>query len=264
MWIFIEVSLISFVGMILYSESNKKQGSFGRVIYFSANIVTSILILILFLIRNFNFISLNLIEIYILVKLAISPYYYFILSIRGRIRIFILYWVLTVQKVIPFILLWELPVDGVSILIGLSIRIWDCLRVGVGKIKTLIVWSSFSGNWLILTIDCVRFTVGFEYLIVFWACLTGLVLLLFRELNRNTFSDRFIKYFILVNRIGFPPTRIFLVKIIIIANLLEQNLLLLCLFLLGGQVAIVKILIYFFKMDLIRSKLNFLFNTKFI
>merc|ERR1712038_426113 len=90
-WIFIEVSLISFVGMILYSESNKKQGSFGRVIYFSANIVTSILILILFLIRNFNFISLNLIEIYILVKLAISPYYYYILSIRGRIRIFILY-----------------------------------------------------------------------------------------------------------------------------------------------------------------------------
>merc|ERR1712193_584658 len=85
------VNLISFIGIVLYSESNKKQGRFGRGIYFSVNIVTSIIILALFLVRRNNFLSLNLIEIYLLVKLAVAPYYYYILSISGRIRIFIIY-----------------------------------------------------------------------------------------------------------------------------------------------------------------------------
>lgn len=161
-------------------------------------------------------------------------------------------------------MLWEIPIDRVSLIIGLAIRIWDCLRVGVGKIKTLVIWSRFSRNWLILTIDCVGFIIGLEYLIIYWICLRGLIIIIFREINSSTFSDRFIKYFILINRIGFPPTRIFLVKIIIIINLLEQNLILLCLFLLSGQVVVVKILIFFFKIDLIRRKLNFPSNLKFI
>jgi hypothetical protein len=207
---------------------------------------------------------LNLIEIYLLVKLAIAPYYYYILSIRGRVRIFILYWILTFQKVIPYILLWELPIDSISLIIGLIISIWDCLRVGVGKIKTLVVWSRFSRNWLILTVDYVGFFVGIEYLLTYWFCLRILIIIIFRDLNSITFSDRFIKYYIIINRIGLPPTSIFIIKIIIIINLLEQNILFLCLFLLGGQVVIVKILIYFFKLDLISRKLNFPLNFKFI
>merc|ERR1712020_638445 len=85
------INLISFIGIVLYSESNKKQGRFGGVIYFSVNIVTSIIILALFLVRGNSFLSLNLMEIYLLVKLAVAPYYYYILSISGRIRIFIIY-----------------------------------------------------------------------------------------------------------------------------------------------------------------------------
>jgi len=90
-WVIIEINLISFIGIVLYSESNKKQGRFGGVIYFSVNIVTSIIILALFLVRGNSFLSLNLMEIYLLVKLAVAPYYYYILSISGRIRIFIIY-----------------------------------------------------------------------------------------------------------------------------------------------------------------------------
>lgn len=263
-WVIIEVSLISFIGIILYSESNKKQGRFGRVIYFSANIVTSIIVLALFLIRSNNFISLNLMEIYLLIKLAVAPYYYYIISISGRIRLFLLYWVLTFQKIIPFRILWELPIDRVSLIIGLIVRIIDCLRAGLGKIKTLIVWSRFSRNWLILTIDYVGFFIGLEYLLTFWFCLTGLIIIIFRELNSINFSDRFIKYYILIRGIGLPPTGMFIIKIIIITNLLEQNIIFLCLFLLRGQVAIVKILIYFLKIDLIRRKLRVPFNLKFI
>lgn len=263
-WVIIEVSLISFIGIILYSESNKKQGRFGRVIYFSANIVTSIIVLALFLIRSNNFISLNLMEIYLLIKLAVAPYYYYIISISGRIRLFLLYWVLTFQKIIPFRILWELPIDRVSLIIGLIVRIIDCLRVGLGKIKTLIVWSRFSRNWLILTIDYVGFFIGLEYLLTFWFCLTGLIIIIFRELNSINFSDRFIKYYILIRGIGLPPTGMFIIKIIIITNLLEQNIIFLCLFLLRGQVVIVKILIYFLKIDLIRRKLRVPLNLKFI
>jgi len=213
--------------------------------------------------RN-NFLSLNLIEIYLLVKLAVAPYYYYILSISGRIRIFIIYWILTFQKVIPYILLRELSVDIFLLFLGLIVRIWDCLRVGVGKIKTLIVWSRFSRNWLILTIDFVGFFLGAQYLLTYWFGLRRLIILLFKDQNRIVFSDRFIKYFVILNRIGFPPTTIFIIKIVIIINLLEQNLLILCLFLLLGQVVIVKILMYLFKIDFIRRKLNFPLNLKFI
>ena len=260
----IEINLISFIGIVLYSESNKKQGRFGGVIYFSVNIVTSIIILALFLVRGNSFLSLNLMEIYLLVKLAVAPYYYYILSISGRIRIFIIYWILTLQKIIPYILLRELPIDRFSLFLGLIIRIWDCLSVGVGKIKTLIVWSRFSRNWLILTIDSVGFFIGVQYLLTYWFCLRRLIIILLRDQNRIIFSDRFIKYFVIINSIGFPPTGIFIVKIIIIINLLEQNLLILCLLLLLGQVAIVKILLYLLKIDFIRRKLNFPSNLKFI
>merc|ERR1712053_69558 len=96
-----------------------------------------------------------------------------------------------------------------------------------------------------------------------YSILTNLLILL-KNINYSYFSDRFIKYYIIINRIGFPPTSIFFIKIIIIINLLEQNILFLCLFLLRSQVVIVKILIYFFKVDLISRKLNFPVNFKFI
>ena len=221
-WLLIEVSLIFFLPFIL----NRKYGFERGIKYFLIQIINSFMLIIRFLLRFKGFLFFFFFLIY---KIGRAPFYQWVIYIVKKIDWISIFYLLSVVKFIPIILLIILYLRNESIRFYIILNcIVGCLG-GIGQIclRSLISYSSINHlRWFLSCIFISSF-IWIKYFIIYLSIFLNLVIFLFIKnivflsqiINFNYFY--FIIIILLLTLRGLPPFFIFLMKFLILNFLLK-------------------------------------------
>lgn len=244
-WIGLEINLISFLPLII--ESNSSISSSNIIKYFLIQTISSFFVLFFILISRITILSLirfNIVLISILVKIGLPPYHFWLPSIIQTIRWNNCLIISSIQKIIPLILIGSIITIS-KLFLFLIIRGIFVSALG-GFIQTqfrpLIAYSSINHTiWAIISI-----IYDFYLFLIYFIPYSFSIILLFISLKK-TFNSNFIR----VNKLklspsfiisllailsiaGLPPLIGFFPKIIILINLISVSNTIIILLLLGS------------------------------
>lgn len=223
-WLFIELNLISFISLMLINNTRMKKNSLIK--YFCFQAVSSSLILVFF---NLTIETALLMTIFI--KIAIAPFHLWLITIIEDCNLFIIFWLSTVQKIIPLNML-SLVNFFLSHLIFISISIlYATLFILIQtKLKKILVSSSvYRANWIVATF-MVNSILAWAFFFTY-SCVLGLIFLIRSKyrLGTNSRSSQFkslnIRFHIIYliwALAGIPPSPLFFIKLLAIIALINK------------------------------------------
>ena len=229
-WFFIELNLLSFVGLCWGTQAEDNFTLKPSIKYFSIQAFSSVLFISRFLFWNLiNFDIFFYVSCFtIFIKLGFAPFHLWVLSVGSQLNIIIFIWLLIPQKFIPLFLLKEIEFIRFFFIIfrGLICAVFSIIQV---KIKNVLIISSvFSLIWIYTRMNFsintwISFFISYSVIILYCIQLT------FKDrenlINSSGFShDRskknsFIYLISLFFLSGLPPSPLFFLKINILFDL---------------------------------------------
>jgi len=183
-------------------------------------------------------ISLLIINIMIIIKIAIAPFHFWILNTLQSLQGWSFSWVLTFQK-LPGLAIITQIIDNITYFIVLAGSVLCSVQIILtAKPKSIILFSTtVTSSWVILTSPDVFLNLVF-LIIYFWA--------IARLLNESPNEQNTeVGYVILLVLLRFPLTLIFILKVSILSALLNFSIIPTMLFListLGATLAYIEML----------------------
>jgi len=183
-------------------------------------------------------ISLLIINIIIMIKIAIAPFHFWILNTLQSLQGWSFRWVLTFQK-LPGLAMITQIIDNMTYFIILAGSVLCSVQIILTvKPKTIILFSTtVTSGWVILTSPDVFLNLVF-LVIYFWAVA--------RLLNeRPSEQNMEVRYIIVLVLLRFPLTLVFILKVRILSTLLNFSIIPTTLFListLGATLAYIEML----------------------
>lgn len=236
-WIGIEMNIISFLPIM--ANKIRVYASESIIKYFIIQRMGSSLLLITIIINiiiDFNY----LIMIRLIIKIGCPPFHYWYVSVIEGLSWIVCFILITIQKIIPLIILSYLNEDlRLFIIIAC---ICGCIGgLGYSSIRKIIAYSSiYNLRWIFRGIIIINYSWLFYYFIYSFTLMA--VCYIFYSLNINyinqfiIISYDFLKSLILMCIFmsigGLPPFIGFLPKLIIINCLLLNNIIFICIMLL--------------------------------
>lgn len=183
-------------------------------------------------------ISLLIINIMIIIKIAIAPFHFWILNTLHSLQGWSFRWVLTFQKLPGLAILTQI-IDNITYFLVLAGRVLCSIQIILTvKPKAIILFSTtVTSGWVILTSSDIFLNLIF--LITYFCAVASLLNEATREQNIE------VGYIIVLVLISFPLTLIFILKVAILSNLLTFRIIPTTLFListLGATLAYMEIL----------------------
>lgn len=228
-WLLIELILLFFF-LFIFSNENK---SVGLVIYYFFQRVISLL---LFIVVFFSFDKL--ITLILMAKLGLFPFFYWVIVVSVKVGLLANLFVLRLQKVVLFWILWLIlncSLGMIYLLVYRRIFFVVVNLVIVRDLWLLVVYSSIANTGIIL----IR-VLGSHYIFIIFLYLVVIFSIIFRIYKLNSYNEMlFLVFFFLV----IPPFLLFFIKFYIMLSIDY-------IFKLGFLLAIfdVFVLIYYFRL----------------
>jgi len=271
MWIRLEINILRFLPIISSGLNIELENS---VKYFLIQRWASIIFLIRYFFCNFLFNSFYLLLIIsIFIKLGISPFHTWFISILKSCSLYILILLSTVQKIIPLIIL-----NNVYIYIGilylcifLTILFLLIMLPRVINLNKLLALSSLGNIIWLLSRNLLSIKLILIFIVIYMYILVGIYIFynifyyrLFIQINRIIFSDKVIIVILFISLGGIPPLLGFLRKFLILKIVLVyENIFLFLIIIFSSLVLLYHYIsrIYFFLTFIPSIKIRFSTNN---
>jgi len=259
-WIRLEINILRFLPIISSGLNIELENS---VKYFIIQRWASIIFLIRFFFCNYlfnRFYTLLIIRIFI--KLGISPFHTWFISILKTCSLFILIILSTVQKLIPLIILNNIYINFNLLYFRIIITIIFILFIlsSVINLNKLLALSSL-GNilWLIS-----RNILSLKLILLFIFIYNIYYYNIFIQINRINFFDKIIIIIVFMSLGGMPPMLGFLRKLLILKIIfIYENMFLFLIIIFSALILLYHYIsrIYFFLTFVPSIKLNLNYNN---
>lgn len=276
-WFFIEINNFIFICLICLKTSKKKIIFF----YFIIQTIASLLIIFSLLYRSFFFFQFNPSKIIFILslslKLGIPPFHLWIPSISLFLSWEILFFFLSIQKIIPLYIISLIEIKPlIFYLIILTSSFISTFKIIINlNFKIILTYSSINQTrWIILLI-IFKNILWFIYFIIYSLILLIInIIFQFLNISYNFFYSikplniQLIYIFIFFNIARLPPLSFFFIKWLrIYTFLINSNIFLIFIIILFNSfiliyiyINIITLLIFFYS---IKSKLFFIINYPF-
>nr|YP_010571306.1 NADH dehydrogenase subunit 2 [Dermacentor reticulatus]UZG91442.1 NADH dehydrogenase subunit 2 [Dermacentor reticulatus]UZG91455.1 NADH dehydrogenase subunit 2 [Dermacentor reticulatus]UZG91468.1 NADH dehydrogenase subunit 2 [Dermacentor reticulatus]UZG91481.1 NADH dehydrogenase subunit 2 [Dermacentor reticulatus]UZG91494.1 NADH dehydrogenase subunit 2 [Dermacentor reticulatus] len=273
-WLSMEMNLMSFIPIL---NNYKIKNCNSMIIYFVIQSFSSSL----FFISSFQFnlsnsiFFLSLLNISILIKLAIFPFHFWLMSISESLNFNALFLILSFQKVIPLFILSNFFFHWIIIQVMISTLISSIMALNFKLVKKLLILSSISHQGWMISMIFKKINFWILYLITYSIIIYTITILCekFNLISLINISNKKINYSNKMNLIsqfmslgGMPPFLGFFIKIMAICSLMKFNLFIIVILIISSLINLFfyfKILtpIFFFNVKSLKNS-NFTFNKK--
>nr|AWV83796.1 NADH dehydrogenase subunit 2 [Cicadettana calliope] len=270
-WMGVEMNMISFLPIM----ANKMSiyASESMIKYFIVQSLGSS-VLLMAVIINMMVDSNYLIMISLMIKIGCPPFHFWYVSVIEGLTWMVCFMLMTIQKIIPLILLTYLSMN-MSLFIVMSC-IWGCIGgLGYSSMRKIIAYSSiYNLSWLFSGIMVINYSWLIYYFIYSFTLMAVCYMFSLFNINYiNQFimtSTNFVKssmvMCIFMSMGGMPPFLGFFPKLIMIYCLVMNNMMFVCFMLLMTALVVMffylRILITTLMMNSISMKVN-LMNTSY-
>ena len=266
--------MIRFLPIISSKEHIEIENS---IKYFLIQRWASVIFLIRFFLLNLFLNNMYILIIFrIFIKLGVTPFHIWFISILKTRSLFILIILSTIQKIIPLIILSNLSIkfEILYIIIFFNILTFLIILSRIINInKILAVSSMINIIWILFRI-IFSLKLIFLFIIIYLFLLIGIYIIyniynlnIFLQINRINYFDKIIIIMIFISLGGIPPLLGFLRKYIILKFLIFYENFFFLLVVIFSSLLILYIYIsriYFFLTNIPSIKINFKINIFFL
>lgn len=227
-----EINLIAFIPII---NNYKLKNYLSIIIYFIIQSFSSTLFFFSssFFMLNNTILFTNILNIAILIKLAIIPFHYWILLIRESLDFFSLFILLTIQKIIPLLIIEKFITKLSLYLVIFSTIFRSILMIKLKLFKKVLILSSISHLGWILSIIFYKINFWVSYLLIYAFIINSLIktcqIFNIYSINKMTINkmNYKTKLHLVINIIslgGIPPFLGFFIKAFSILILIKYTI----------------------------------------
>ena len=273
-WILLELNMIRFLPIISSKEHIEIENS---IKYFLIQRWASVIFLIRFFLLNLFLNNMYILIIFrIFIKLGVTPFHIWFISILKTRSLFILIILSTIQKIIPLIILSNLSIkfEILYIIIFFNILTFLIILSRIININKILAVSSIINIIWILFRIIFSLKLIFLFIIIYLFLLIGIYIIyniynlnIFLQINRINYFDKIIIIMIFISLGGIPPLLGFLRKYIILKFLIFYENFFFLLVVIFSSLLILYIYIsriYFFLTNIPSIKINFKINIFFL
>lgn len=232
-WIGLELNLFSIIPILNFKSSIYSIEA--TIKYFLIQAFASIILLIFLINKNLLFINNNniLIMIPLLIKLRLIPFHLWLPSIIEGLNWISCLLIITWQKITPFIIISYLNINKNIIFLIALISINSIFGLNQNSIRKILAISSINNSTWILFAILINEKLWINYFLIY-SILNFLIIKILNNYNINYINQ--IKFFnlnfffklniliLIFSIIGLPPIIGFLIKWILIKNLIYNNI----------------------------------------
>nr|AKK32531.1 NADH dehydrogenase subunit 2 [Oncylocotis sp. PJ-2015] len=263
MWMSLEINMMAFIPLILnYKNYNSSK---NMMIYFIIQTISSIIFLFS-VINNLYFnnkIIYLIMMISLFMKLGMPPFHSWILVMINKISWYNLLILLTLQKIIPMMILSYIMKNEIMILLVISSLMSAIGGINQNNLMKMMTYSSMNHiSWMNLSM-LFESNMWIMYLIIysllmFFFCniMNNNNIYFINQINLNmNYINKFSIIIIMLSLGGLPPFLGFLPKWMIIQYMINLNM-----FFFMFLILLMSLVILFYYMQIIMSMLMFNFN----
>nr|YP_011017354.1 NADH dehydrogenase subunit 2 [Amblyomma tigrinum]WQF69017.1 NADH dehydrogenase subunit 2 [Amblyomma tigrinum] len=227
-WLMMEMNLLMFMPLM----SNKKKNSSNSMIsyFIIQSFSSSLFIMSALYMYMYNQISFQFImTLAILMKLAVIPFHFWLSSLSELIEFSSLCIILTFQKMIPLLILFNIQMNFLILFIIISAIFSSIFAINSKTIKKILIFSSISHQSWIMTLMIAKSNFWIMYMLVYSFLIYKITSILeywnvstiskFLNQNKN-FHTKMSITMMMFSLGGMPPFMGFLIKLISILILI--------------------------------------------
>nr|YP_010231339.1 NADH dehydrogenase subunit 2 [Dermacentor auratus]QSV37408.1 NADH dehydrogenase subunit 2 [Dermacentor auratus] len=275
-WLTMEMNLMSFIPIM---NNYKMKNCDSMIIYFIIQSFSSSL----FFISSFQFdlnnssLALIIINMSILIKLAIMPFHFWLISMSESLSFNVLFIILSIQKIIPLFIFSKFFTQMIIIIVMFSTMLSSVMALNLKIIKKLLIFSSISHQGWMMCLIFKKINFWISYLIMYMYIIFSVINMCKKHkmnsffnntINKMNYNEKmnFISQFMSLG--GMPPFLGFFMKIMAIFLLMKMNFWLMMILICSSLVNLffyLKIMtpfLFLFKKNLSINKISF--NKSFL
>ena len=222
-WISLEINILRFLPIISSGLNIELENS---VKYFIVQRWASIIFLMRFFFCNYLFNRFYLLLIIrMFIKLGVSPFHTWFISILKTCSLFILIILSTIQKLIPLIILNNIYINYIIFYFSIFFTIVFIVFIlsRVINLNKLLALSSLGNILWLISRNILSIKLIFLFIIIYIYILLGIYIFynmyyynIFMQINRINFFDKIIIILLFISLGGMPPILGFLRKLLIL------------------------------------------------
>nr|QVT11030.1 NADH dehydrogenase subunit 2 [Muscidifurax sinesensilla] len=226
MWMIMEINLISFISLLICDKNMKTE---NLINYFLVQVFNSYLFLLSMILMNYSMMDkmIYLMNLSMLVKMGIPPFYMWYLKLINNLNWMNIFFLSTIQKLIPLIILKNILITEFSMFINLMIIILSSIYSAIKglneiNIKNIFCYSSIIQMSWVISLLMFNEMFSMLYLVIYSIIMMNLCYN-FNNLNLNNYmcmyliklNNKFNYYMMnmsIISLAAIPPMFGFLMK----------------------------------------------------
>nr|ATF28578.1 NADH dehydrogenase subunit 2 [Exitianus indicus] len=230
MWMGMEVSMMSFIPMMM---SKKKNSSQSMIKYFIMQSVASTMFLfsVVFMLVGDSMMNEMTTTIAMLIKLGVAPFHNWVLMVIESMEFFMMFIMLTMMKVPPISVLYQINSSLLTMPVMISLIVSSISSLNQSSLRKMLGFSSiYNISVMITSINSIKITLMF---LMIYSMNMFMLILTIENLKVN-FINQFMLYEFslwmklnlwinMLSMAGFPPLMGFLPKLMVIQELISMK-----------------------------------------
>nr|YP_010324924.1 NADH dehydrogenase subunit 2 [Haemaphysalis qinghaiensis]UNO54053.1 NADH dehydrogenase subunit 2 [Haemaphysalis qinghaiensis]UNO54066.1 NADH dehydrogenase subunit 2 [Haemaphysalis qinghaiensis] len=277
-WIMMEMNMMMFIPIMKY---NKLENCNSMITYFITQSFSSILFFMSasMICMNYSYFMEILINISILIKLAMIPFHFWLISISEMLDYNSFLIILTFQKIIPLFILFKMKTEISMFVSILSLMLSSIMIFNLKMFKKILIFSSISHlSWMIILMF-ISSNFWISYMIVYFLMINSILSFLKKNKimslnglisNKFSINEKISIIISMMSLGGMPPFLGFVIKFISIMLIIKYSIIVMMILILSSLIniyiyirMIIPTLLTFNKTELNLNFLNLKKNSYF-
>uniref|UniRef100_A0AAT9FF22 NADH-ubiquinone oxidoreductase chain 2 n=1 Tax=Haemaphysalis megaspinosa TaxID=1155002 RepID=A0AAT9FF22_9ACAR len=245
-WIMMEMNMMMFIPIM---KQNKLENCNSMITYFIVQSFSSILFFMSssMISMNYSYFMEILINISILIKLAMIPFHFWLISISEMLDYNSLLIILTIQKIIPLFILFKMKTE-ISLFISiLSLVLSSVMIFNFKMLKKILIFSSISHlSWMIILMT-ISSNFWISYMIIYFLMINSIVNFLKKNKittisemtsNKISINEKISIIISIMSLGGMPPFVGFMIKFIAIMLIIKYSIIVMMILIMSSLINI--------------------------
>nr|UNO53975.1 NADH dehydrogenase subunit 2 [Haemaphysalis japonica] len=245
-WIMMEMNMMMFIPIM---KQNKLENCNSMITYFIVQSFSSILFFMSssMISMNYSYFMEILINISILIKLAMIPFHFWLISISEMLDYNSLLIILTIQKIIPLFILFSMKTE-ISLFISiLSLVLSSVMIFNFKMLKKILIFSSISHlSWMIILMT-ISSNFWISYMIIYFLMINSIVNFLKKNKittisemtsNKISINEKISIIISMMSLGGMPPFVGFVIKFIAIMLIIKYSIIVMMILIMSSLINI--------------------------
>nr|UXX50250.1 NADH dehydrogenase subunit 2 [Haemaphysalis japonica] len=245
-WIMMEMNMMMFIPIM---KQNKLENCNSMITYFIVQSFSSILFFMSssMISMNYSYFMEILINISILIKLAMIPFHFWLISISEMLDYNSLLIILTIQKIIPLFILFSMKTE-ISLFISiLSLVLSSVMIFNFKMLKKILIFSSISHlSWMIILMT-ISSNFWISYMIIYFLMINSIVNFLKKNKittisemtsNKISINEKISIIISIMSLGGMPPFVGFVIKFIAIMLIIKYSIIVMMILIMSSLINI--------------------------